>query len=98
MKRRPSATRVLIQGTTVQRPLVPADCLGFVDLISAAWVADGPRERGGRDGRVFGSGAGRNRADAGAQLTGDVELRRVLNLAQSVPCLLVKAQKLVCAV
>ena len=29
-----------------------------------------PRERGGRDGRVFGSGAGRNRADAGAQLTG----------------------------
>ena len=35
-----------------------------------AIIADGPRERGGRDGRVFGSGAGRNRADAGAQLTG----------------------------
>ena len=33
-----------------------------------AIIADGPRERGGRDGRVFGSGAGRNRADAGAQL------------------------------
>ena len=26
----------------------------------------------------------------------DVELRRVLNLAQSVPCLLVKAEKLIC--
>ena len=33
-------------------------------------IADGHRERGGRDGRVFGSGAGRNWADAGAQLTG----------------------------
>jgi hypothetical protein len=31
-------------------------------------TADGPRERGGRDGRVFGSGAGRNRADEGTQL------------------------------
>ena len=31
-------------------------------------IADGPRERGDRDGRVFGSGAGRNRADAEAQL------------------------------
>ena len=28
----------------------------------------------------------------------DVELRRVFNLAQSVPCLLVKAEKLVCCV
>ena len=35
-----------------------------------AIIADGPRERGGRDGRGFGSGAGRNRADAGAQLAG----------------------------
>jgi len=26
----------------------------------------------------------------------DVELRRVFNLAQSVPCLLLKAEKLVC--
>ena len=35
-----------------------------------AIIADDHRERGGRDGRVFGSGAGRNRADAGAQING----------------------------
>ena len=35
-----------------------------------AIIADGPRERGGRDGRVFGSGAGRNRADEGTELGG----------------------------
>jgi hypothetical protein len=60
-----------------------------------AIIADGPRERGGRDGRVFGSGAGRNRADEGTQL-GETEVSRVLNLAQNVPCFLVKAEKMVC--
>jgi hypothetical protein len=33
-----------------------------------AIIGAGPRERGDRDGRVFGSGAGRNRADEGTQL------------------------------
>ena len=42
-----------------------------------AIIADGPRERGGRDGRGFGSGAGRNRADAGAQINGIQGFARV---------------------
>ena len=35
-----------------------------------AIIAAGPQEQGLWRGRVFGSGPGRNRADAGAQLTG----------------------------
>ena len=41
-------------------------------------TAAGHSERGLCDGRVFGSGAGRNRADAGAQLTGIQGFARVV--------------------
>jgi hypothetical protein len=42
-----------------------------------AIIADGHSERGLCDGRVFGSGAGRNRADAGAQINGIQGFARV---------------------
>ena len=43
-----------------------------------AIICAGHSERGLCDGRVFGSGAGRNRADAGAQINGIQGFARVV--------------------
>jgi hypothetical protein len=53
-----------------------------------AIIADGPRERGG----LVQAGTGPMQGHSWL----DVELRRVFNLAQSVPCLKRKAKKMVC--
>jgi hypothetical protein len=64
-----------------------------------AIITDGHRERHICGRRLWALGQGRNRADAGAQITGIRgfnQVLRVLTLAQNVPCFLLKAVKMIC--